>query len=956
MFNFGNANKNQIEAITSTEGPVLIIAGPGTGKTFTLVQRAIYLISEKNVKPENIMIATFTEKAAKEIITRITNELDKLNIYANINEMYIGTFHSICLRLLKENIEYTNLKRNYKMIDDFEQKYFIYQNIGKFIKLNNFYDVFKKQTGYWRLAQNISFYINTVSEELVDLNELLKDSDEKIRLIGKMIEVYNNLLLRYNYLDFTHIQTETYNLLIENPEILNELNNKIKYIMIDEYQDTNYVQEKLSFLFAGKEKNICVVGDDDQGLYRFRGATIRNIIEFPSKFKKNDCKKIKLETNYRSEKDIVDFYNKWMQSTHNDKIDFEWGQYRFDKKIIAGRKDCSSETTVFKVSAKNDDEEWHKSIFTFIKMLKNKNIIKNYNQIAILFNSVKGERAVGLADYLEKNGINVYSPRSDMYFYRKEIQQIIGVMLLSFPRYVINLKNRNFKVKNEELFQYYEICIKEANAYIKEHEDLKLFIRNSGITHMNLFANTDYAFTGLLYKFFEFEPFRTYLDTDLTSGIIDQRPIRNLSIFSQLVAKFDYVQNIDVFTPKKIEKDVETFFNTYMRFLIDGGMGEYEDASEYAPSGCISFSTIHQSKGMEFPIVIVDSLGNNPIDKNVEIINEIEEKYYHRKPFEPKDKIKYFDFWRLYYTAFSRAQNMLILSCTEKEDQRKVPSEYFRKIYDEIPYYNEDNIDLKNINIYDIKPVNIKNSYSFTSNISVYENCALQYKFMKELGFSPVRVGSTIFGKVIHQTIEDIHKRAIKNEFDSINKENIQLWFDTNYESISKSEHAYLGKPQLKVALDQVLRYVEKQQENFKKIKDAEVEIGLVKPEYILNGVVDLVEGDNQTVEIVDFKSEKKPDIFRDSEKIEKYKKQLQIYAYLIEQKTGKKVSKMHLYYTGEENSVPTITFENNKTDIDKTINEFEYVVHKIECKDFKKKAESQKICDNCDFRFYCKK
>ena len=234
MFNFGNANKNQIEAITSTEGPVLIIAGPGTGKTFTLVQRAIYLISEKNVKPENIMIATFTEKAAKEIITRITNELDKLNIYANINEMYIGTFHSICLRLLKENIEYTNLKRNYKMIDDFEQKYFIYQNIGKFIKLNNFYDVFKKQTGYWRLAQNISFYINTVSEELVDLNELLKDSDEKIRLIGKMIEVYNNLLLRYNYLDFTHIQTETYNLLIENPEILNELNNKIKYIMIDE--------------------------------------------------------------------------------------------------------------------------------------------------------------------------------------------------------------------------------------------------------------------------------------------------------------------------------------------------------------------------------------------------------------------------------------------------------------------------------------------------------------------------------------------------------------------------------------------------------------------------------------------------------------------------------------------------------------------------------------------------
>ena len=138
MFKFEDATDSQKEAITTTEGPVLIIAGPGTGKTYTLVKRTIYLIAEKGVKPENIMIATFTEKAAKEIITRITNELDELDMYVNINEMYIGTFHSICLRILKENIEYSNLKKNYRMIDEFEQEYLIYQNLNKFEKIENF--------------------------------------------------------------------------------------------------------------------------------------------------------------------------------------------------------------------------------------------------------------------------------------------------------------------------------------------------------------------------------------------------------------------------------------------------------------------------------------------------------------------------------------------------------------------------------------------------------------------------------------------------------------------------------------------------------------------------------------------------------------------------------------------------------------------------------------------------
>lgn len=956
MFEFKNATDSQKEAIITTDGPVLIIAGPGTGKTYTLVERTIYMISEKGVRPENIMIATFTEKAAKEIITRITNELDKLDLYVNINEMYIGTFHSICLRILKENIEYSNLKKNYRMIDEFEQEYLIYQNLNKFEKIEDFNLLHQNQISGWRLSQYIADYINNISEELVNIEKLIEDDNPEIRVVGKIIQLYNEILQKSNYIDFTHIQTETYSLLKENPEVIRKLNEKIKYVMIDEYQDTNYVQEQLTFLLAGKEQNICVVGDDDQGLYRFRGATIRNIIEFPEKFENNKCKKIKLEINYRSEKGIIDFYNKWMNTTESEKFNFGWGKYRFDKKITPGRSDISNVPTVMKIAAKNSDEEWYKEILKFIKQLKENNIISNYNQVAMLFNSVRGEKVIELANYLEKNGINVYSPRSNMFFERDEIKYLIGTLLLVFPQYLIKLRNRSFKLKNESLFMYYEECIKSVESFVLEDEQLKWFIRNTGISHMNLFSNTDYAFTGLLYKLFEFEPFREYLNIDLNNGLVDQRPLRNISILTQMIAKFDYLQNIDVFTPKRIVKDVETFFNTYLRFLKDGGMGEYEDETEYAPSGCITFSTIHQAKGMEFPIVIIDSLGNVPRDRNNVRLNEIEEKYYHRKAFEPKEYIKYFDFWRLYYTAFSRAQNLLVLTCNEREGVGRQPSEYFKQIYQELPYYIDEKIKLEKVKISNIKEVNIKNTYSFTSHISVYENCSLQYKFLKELAFSPVRVGATIFGQLIHQTIEDIHKAAIRKEYEKINKDNIKIWFDTNYEAISKSQHSYLGKPQLDVALEQVIRYAEKQSDNWRKVQDAEVEIGLVKSNYILNGVVDLIEGNQKTVEIMDFKSEKKPDIFSDSEKIDKYKRQLQIYAYLIEKKIGKKVSKMHLYYTGEKNGIPTITFDNKEDDIEETIKEFEKIVNKIECKDFKQKAKSQTICDNCDLRFFCKK
>jgi DNA helicase-2/ATP-dependent DNA helicase PcrA len=171
MFNYGNANEAQREAISATDGLVLITAGPGTGKTFTLVKRAVYLIQECGIKPEQIMMATFTEKAAKELITRITNELAERDISVNVNEMYIGTFHSLCLRIIKEHLEFTRLKRNYRLLDTFDQKYLVFRNIYKFNAIDGIDDLLSKG-GAWKHSDEICNYVNHLSEEMVDVEGL----------------------------------------------------------------------------------------------------------------------------------------------------------------------------------------------------------------------------------------------------------------------------------------------------------------------------------------------------------------------------------------------------------------------------------------------------------------------------------------------------------------------------------------------------------------------------------------------------------------------------------------------------------------------------------------------------------------------------------------------------------------------------------------------------------------
>jgi DNA helicase-2/ATP-dependent DNA helicase PcrA len=471
----------------------------------------------------------------------------------------------------------------------------------------------------------------------------------------------------------------------------------------------------------------------------------------------------------------------------------------------------------------------------------------------------------------------------------------------------------------------------------------------------------DYGISSLFYELLQFPLFSRYCDADLNDNVFNLRAVYNLAMFSKLLVKVEYLYNITVLTSKYYVKTLRDVFNRFFRFLYDGGIEEYEDFDEYAPTGCISIMTIHQSKGLEFPIVMVDSLNAVPRKQYSDVDVILQDEYYHKPPYEPIEKTKNFDFWRLYYTSFSRPQNLLVLTGNERKARGMgtLPSKYFEKLYNTLPSWRDVDFNATGLELEKVKAVNLKHEYSFTSDILLYENCPRQYKFYRELEFSPVRSAATLFGILVHQTIEDVHRTVLRGNSDQINPDAISNWFNLNYHGLTKRFRTYLGEGQRKAALTQVLNYAVRHENEWDMLREAEVDVSLVKDTYILKGVIDLIKGESDTVELVDFKTERnKPDVNSpdDREKLDRYKRQLEIYAHIVEERTGHSVSRMHLYYTGEESGNPYITYDRASRDIEKTVKTFDGIVNLIEHKNFDKSdiVMCQKLCGNCDMRFYC--
>ena len=951
------ANPQQLEAILATDGPVLIIAGPGSGKTFTLVERIVYLITHKGVAPESLFVVTFTDKAARELTTRISNRLSELGIKFNLNEMYLGTFHSICLRILEDYREFTRLKRSFTLFDQFDQQYFLYQRINEFRPLPDVQLVMgDDQSGRWAQSEQLLKWLNKVSEEALDLTELETAPDVEVRALAACFRKYQELLHEHNCLDFSGIQYEALQLLEKRPEVLAALREKFSYLMVDEYQDTNTIQERILLLLAGERRNLCVVGDDDQGLYRFRGATIRNILEFPALFDEGQCKQVALTVNYRSHPDIIRFYNEWMQEqTWDDGT----RSFRFAKKIVP-RDDVFPEVAtavrLAATDAPDDTTNWHAEVLGFLHGLRDSGRLADWNQVAFLFRSVKNDRVVALARFLEGQGVPVYSPRSNMFFEREEIRLMIGALIFLFPQFP---KVRQWAEGAQlDIWTYYDhLCFKPFTDELRKPENKRLldWARPLAKRHAVLAQNTDYAFSGLFYQLLQFPLFSRFLSEEALHGVDKGRAARNLATLSKLLTKFEYLHYVSVLNPEWLEKNLRDLFNQFLRFLSDGGIGEYEDEAEYAPKGCVSFLTVHQSKGLEFPVVVCGSLEAVPRKQHTALDELLEDGGYLSKPrFEPLEHIKHFDFRRLFYTAFSRAQNLLVLAAQERNGRGlgKSPSKYFERLFYELPSWRT--VPLDALSFEAVKEINLKREYSFTSHITVFENCAEQYRFFKDLEFAPIRESPMLFGTLVHQTIEDIHKTVLRGEEGTITFDAIRSWFSTNYAMLSKKERVYLAPSSQQAALLHVMRYFERENGNWDRIKEAEVEISLVKDQYILKGSVDLIRGEHDTVEIIDFKSEKKPDMEKDRERLRQYQHQLEVYAHLVEERTGQKVSRMHLYYTGEDGGNPYVSFTKDDRAIGKTIAQFDDIVARIERQDYQMVARPAKLCQNCDMRAYC--
>ncbi len=969
-FDFGKANDSQRQAISTGEGPVLVIAGPGTGKTFTIIQRAAFLIQDRKVNPENIFIATFSEKAAMEMSAQIHAEFSKRKLQADAGKIIVSTIQDFCTKIL---LEHSDFKKRFRIISDFEQAYLIFRNIDRFDALDGIDLLFKTpaSNSKWKRSQEICDYMRFLLGELIAPEELISDPDVAISAMGNVMRIYLEILGENNALNHELILFETYKLFTHNPEILDEIISRVTHIMIDDYQDTNYAQEQIMLMLAGDENNICVVGDDDQSVYGFKGAIVRNILDFPQKFPGSQCKIVHLTENYRSEKSIIEFCTNWIDSLKT------WGNFRYSKKIEPRKKFVASgksqNVCVMKISGFDAPDDWHEKILQFINTLHDSGKLQDYNQVAFLFRSVKDSRVQALSSFLEKNGVSVYSPLSNMYFKRVEIKFAIGCLLVMFQSYVNSLENGEFRLngKDPEHVIYYRTCLNMVTHYVEKpsYAELSKFLRQTGDLIAKIPRKREVenlTFSDLLYKLFAFSPFKETLNVNLTDNARITRRAYNLAKFSEIIQDFEHEHNINNFHPKFLDNIAKSFFNTYLRFVRESGVPENIGVSHVkTPSGCVAFMDIRNSKGMEFPIVFVDSLWDVPQDdrkSNDMTMMRIEKKYFRHSNFEPYDQIRNFDFWRLYYTAFSRARDILILTCLCDKNS---PGKCFRKIYNSLPDTHDKSFIITNLHLRNSKKLAFRKIYTF-DDLRIFEDCPLQHKFFTELGFLHSRNNAQMFDLVIHDTLSEIHRKILDGNSNFINDANIQSMLDEKYESLSKSEHGHLSKLQRSQAVQEILRYAWQQQGTWRSVKDSDLPLELLGKNYAIRGKVDLlraINNNDEDLEIMDFRSGSKPNINinRDREKLEISRKQLNIYAHLLTQKFSQqnsnlRIKRMSLYYTGEENGSPIISFAYNNSETQQAIAFFDGMIAeiaKLSASGFSGVTDFA-VCSKCDLKYYC--
>jgi DNA helicase-2/ATP-dependent DNA helicase PcrA len=446
-------NPNQEKAILHTNGPLYLPAGPGAGKTRVLLWRTVNLIAFQNVRPQDIFLATFTEKAALQLKEGLRSLLDIASEITGVpydtSRVYVGTAHSLCQRILTDHRFSKGAEHRFSpvLMDELSQYLYLYRRFHwqllteraglKKDANSRINEVFSSKHGNGsssrhRAVSSCVGVFNRLAEECVNVEAAIRRmTNRDVKLLLKLCSAYQESMESDSVTDFANIQRKA----LEQLNKSYGQDNAFRFVIIDEYQDTNTIQERLYFKLASIHKNLCVVGDDDQALYRFRGATVENFVEFPERCREYlglSPAKIPLAINYRSRRGIVDFCNEFIaHSSCNWKKESNKGFYRVPKKVKASR--TGDEPAVI-ATQPGDLETVCKEVASMVKVIVQEGRVNDPNEIAFLFPSLKTKQAAAMKDALIEKGLKVYAPRAGRLLEVQEAKAIFGLFLLVFGR------------------------------------------------------------------------------------------------------------------------------------------------------------------------------------------------------------------------------------------------------------------------------------------------------------------------------------------------------------------------------------------------------------------------------------------------------------------------------------------------------------------------------------------
>ncbi|MFH1661969.1 MAG: UvrD-helicase domain-containing protein [Candidatus Falkowbacteria bacterium] len=992
---FKNLNEEQKMAVTHNNGPLLIVAGAGTGKTRVLIERLSYLVENKLANADEVLLLTFTEKATGEMEDRAL----KILPYGYV-DLWINTFHGFCERILREHALDIGLDPSFKILSQTEQWILIKKNLDKF-NLDYYSPLGNPNKFIYEMVKHFSRLKdeNIKPHEYLDYGENLKqdndsmlsgseEADEletkRINELANAYHVYNKILLDNGYLDFGDLINYTIKLFRERPNILSFYQNKFKYIMVDEFQDTNWAQYELLKILAclpdkqaKKNNNLLVVGDDDQAVYKFRGASISNIMQFKDDYP--DAQEIVLNKNYRSGQNILDSAYNFIQ--HNN-------PNRLEEKLKINKKLESKISDDGKVDYFNFKDEQSETSWVADKILEiyKENKDAKWSDFAVLM------RANSTADkfieeFSRKNIPNLFMSMRGLYY------KPVVLDCIAYLRLLDNYHESSaiFRALNMEVFKVAHSDIININKFARRKawslfEALKNINAISGISaetivNVNKFLNLINKHSVLAQKE---KPSKIFINFIYDSEILINKDYDKDGEFFSYLNQF--YQKIKRFEENEKDARLKDFME-----LLDLEMEAGETGSlklDFEDDDTVKIMTAHGAKGLEFDYVFLVNL----VDKRFPSIGKkekisIPDKMVREKLPVGKD-IHLEEERRLFYVAITRAKKNLFL--TNAKDyggaREKKPSVFIheagipltpdpypasansadRRSSQDMGVNSELVKDLENLKNPVDKKVSkfvLPNQFSF-SQIEAFSNCPLQYKFNFILKIPISSKANFVFGRVMHNTLKDFLYTLLDSAWnqESLFKENDNKnwrthrfaptsfndlvnaykknWIDDGYENKEeRDKFKNKGKNIIKIFYNNL------EKERMPKVLFLE-KVFLIKiGGYGFCGAIDRVDKlEDGTFEIIDYKTG------NPKEKLDwKGKRQLILYKIAMEEGLGQKVSKLSFYYleNGEK-----ISFKAKDTEVEKLkLNILDAIKEMQKCEFIPKPSI---LCDYCDFKGIC--